>query len=112
LLVVETGDRDALLARVLGRRWYFYDPPQHLTFFSRASLARLLEASGFSAPLAIGHLGRMVSLRNCSFQLARALGAGPLGSMCRGLSRSPLGRLKFRVPDRGNAFILAARARC
>ncbi|MBM4268180.1 MAG: class I SAM-dependent methyltransferase [Deltaproteobacteria bacterium] len=110
IVAIETGDCEGLLARVCGSRWYYYDPPQHLTFFSPASLASLFERTGFSAPLGFGHLGRAVSVRNFSFQLGRALGDGILGEVCRGVSRSPLGTLRFSVPDRGNAFITAARA--
>lgn len=109
LLAVETGDCEALLARLCGARWYFYDPPQHVTFFSRASLTRLLLRSGFGAPEAIAHLGRAVSLRNFSYQLARALGPGPASNAARRIARSPVGRLRLSLPDRGNAFALAAR---
>jgi len=110
LVVVETGDFAALLPRVCGPAWYYYDPPQHLTYFSRASLERLLAASGFGAPIAVGHLGRSVSVRNFAFQLGRSLGDGVLGGICRRLARSPAGRLTFDVPDRGNVVTLAARA--
>jgi SAM-dependent methyltransferase len=109
LVVVETGDREALLDRVCGRRWYYYDPPQHLTYFSRRSLVALLAAEGFVEIAGVGHLGREVSLRNVTFQLARALGPGVLGRVSRAVSRSAAGGWTFSVPDRGNAFILAAR---
>jgi SAM-dependent methyltransferase len=109
LFVVETGDVGALLARVCGRRWYYYDPPQHVTYFNQRSLSDLLARSGFSPPLAIGYLGKSVSLRNFAFQLGRSFGNGALGDLSRAVSRSPLGRLTFPVPDRGNAFTLAVR---
>lgn len=109
LVVVETGDLDALLSRVCGSRWYYYDPPQHLTYFSQASLASMLHTAGFGAPVGVGHLGREVSLRNVTFQLARSLGPGIFGDVSRAVSRSAAGRWTFHVPDRGNAFVLAAR---
>lgn len=109
LVVIETGDREALLARVCGRRWYYYDPPQHLTYFNQRSLVAMLRACGFAEPAAIAHLGRDVSLRNFAFQLARSLGPGLLGRATRALSGSAAGRWTFWVPDRGNAFVLAAR---
>ncbi|HYC22259.1 MAG TPA: class I SAM-dependent methyltransferase [Candidatus Bathyarchaeia archaeon] len=109
LFVVETGDVGALLARVCGRRWYYYDPPQHVTYFNQKSLADLLVRSGFSRPLAVGYLGKSVSLRNFAFQLGRSFGDGRLGDFSRAVSRSPLGRLTFPVPDRGNAFTFAVR---
>lgn len=109
LLVVETGDRNSIFARVCGSRWYFYDPPQHLTFFGRDSLSRMVADAGFSDPVAFGALGRRVSVRNFSFQLARALGDGALGASCRRFATSVSGSLRFAVPDRGNAFIGAYR---
>lgn len=109
LLVIETGDFRALLARVCGPRWYYYDPPQHLTYFSLESLEALLVASGFEPPMAVGHLGRSVSLRNFSFQLGRSLGDGWSGDLCRRLARSGAGAWTFDVPDRGNVFTVAAR---
>lgn len=108
LVVIETGDLGGLLARVVGSRWYYYDPPQHLTYFSLPSLAHLLAAAGFAPPSAVGHLGREVSVRNFFHQLGRALG-GPLGAVSQSVARSPLARLTFAVPDRGNAFVAAAR---
>lgn len=108
LLVAETGDLGGLLRRVVGSGWYYYDPPQHLTYFSVASLGHLLRATGFEEPSSVGHLGREVSARNFFHQLGRALG-GPLGAASQAVARSPLGALNFSVPDRGNAFIAAAR---
>ncbi|MEO2168745.1 MAG: class I SAM-dependent methyltransferase, partial [bacterium] len=107
VLVIETGDLEAACARVCGRHWYFYDPPQHLTFFGRQSLSRMLDGAGFGPPLAIGHLGRRVSMRNFAFQLGRALGSGALGRFSRCVAGSRLGELSFPVPDRGNALVLA-----
>jgi SAM-dependent methyltransferase len=109
LLVVETGDLDGALSRVCGRRWYFYDPPQHVTFFRSASLVAMLARAGFSAPVAVSAIGRAVSLRNFAYQLGRALGDGSTGNLSRAIARSRLGDVTFRVPDRGNAFALAVR---
>ncbi|MDG2307457.1 MAG: class I SAM-dependent methyltransferase [Candidatus Binatia bacterium] len=111
MVVIETGDFEALLPRVVGSRWYYYDPPQHLTYFSPSSIETLLVASGFDAPVAVGHLGRSVSVRNFSFQLGRALGDGIWGNACRSLASSALGAFTFDVPDRGNVMAVAARVR-
>lgn len=108
-VVIETGDLGGLLARVCGSAWYYYDPPQHLTYFSRPSLERLLERSGFGPTLDVAHLGRAVSVRNFFHQLGRALGDGIAGGLSRAVSHTALAGLTFPVPDRGNAFALAAR---
>jgi len=45
-VLLSTGDVGSLLARVSGRRWHLYTLPEHLYFFSRRSLRRLLEDHG------------------------------------------------------------------
>ena len=47
-IFLTTGDRSAPLARLAGDRWHLYNLPEHLHCFSRASLARALESSGFT----------------------------------------------------------------
>jgi SAM-dependent methyltransferase len=68
LLVLETGDRASAWARLLGRRWYFIDPPQHVVYFDPASLAATLRRAGFGGPLRTRRLGRRVSLANIAFK--------------------------------------------
>lgn len=46
-LALATGDVDSVLARVSGRRWHLYTLPEHLWFFSRKTMTRLLQDSGF-----------------------------------------------------------------
>jgi SAM-dependent methyltransferase len=47
LMAVTTGDVGSLVARVQKGRWRLIHPPTHLQYFTRTSLSRLLEASGF-----------------------------------------------------------------
>ena len=49
LLVIETGDVASAWARLLGRHWYFLDPPQHLWYFTGDGLEALLARAGFRA---------------------------------------------------------------
>lgn len=51
-LFLSTPDAGSLVARLMGSRWHYLDPVQHLNLFSRANLARLLDAAGFRL---IGH---------------------------------------------------------
>jgi 2-polyprenyl-3-methyl-5-hydroxy-6-metoxy-1,4-benzoquinol methylase len=46
VLAVSTMDVEAPVARLLGRRWPWY-MQMHLVYFSRRTLARILEAAGF-----------------------------------------------------------------
>lgn len=45
-LALSTGDVGSVAARLSGARWHLYNLPEHLFFFSRQSLRRLLEAHG------------------------------------------------------------------
>ena len=45
-LALSTGDVGSLAARVSGARWHLYTIPEHLFFYSRESLRRLLAAHG------------------------------------------------------------------
>lgn len=45
-LVLTTGDVGSWVARLSGARWHLYTLPEHLFFFSRASLRLLLERHG------------------------------------------------------------------
>jgi SAM-dependent methyltransferase len=47
VLALSTGDVDSLTARLHGRDWSLLTPPWHQFFFSRRTMRRLLESSGF-----------------------------------------------------------------
>lgn len=47
LIAVTTGDIGSLVARTRGARWRMIHPPTHLHYFSRDTLARLLQNCGF-----------------------------------------------------------------
>jgi len=60
-LAITTGDCESWLARLLGRHWTFYNPPQHLFFYSKSSLTRLLHEAGFT-PVRWFGMGKWVRL--------------------------------------------------
>lgn len=45
-LFLSTPDAGSLAARMLGRRWHYLDPVQHINLFSRRNLLRLLRDAG------------------------------------------------------------------
>lgn len=46
LLVITTPDAGSLWARVMGKRWHAFVPPQHLFYFRAAHLTKLAEEQG------------------------------------------------------------------
>jgi len=47
-LFLSTPDAGSLIARMMGARWHYLDPIQHLNLFSRRNLIRLLSKYGLS----------------------------------------------------------------
>lgn len=60
-VALSTGDASSLAARLMGTRWHLLTPPQHLFFFEKKGLAKLLAAHGLE-PVYTGHLAKRVSL--------------------------------------------------
>ncbi len=48
LLFLSTPDAGSVVARLLGRHWYYLDPVQHIALFNRANLTDLAQTVGFS----------------------------------------------------------------
>ncbi len=46
-VLLTTGDVESAFARLCGARWHLYTIPEHLFFFSREGIRRLLAAHGF-----------------------------------------------------------------
>ncbi|MCZ8312807.1 MAG: class I SAM-dependent methyltransferase [Magnetospirillum sp.] len=61
LLFVTTPDAGSLVATLMGLRWHYLDPVQHIVLFDRANLQSLLAQTGFEtlAMRTIGHRYRL-----------------------------------------------------
>jgi len=68
VLVVETWDADSPAARLLGRRWPFYNPPSVLHYLGRSSLPRMFERMDFQV-IGSGGGGKTVSIREAASML-------------------------------------------
>lgn len=105
-LVVETGDIDTPWSRLLGNRWYFLDPPNHLHYFTATGLRLLLQRSGFAGRMRQSRMGRWVSFGNIAFKLAYGLPAGPLRRAALRAARSGLPGAVYL--NFGDGLLLAA----
>jgi len=47
ILAVESPDAGSLKARMRGRRWQYFTPPEHVQFFTRQSMRTLMLRAGF-----------------------------------------------------------------
>jgi SAM-dependent methyltransferase len=76
-LVLTTGDFGSAIARAMGKHWRLMTPPQHLWFFSPATVRALLGRHGFRVE-AIAHPWKHVPLALMAYQAARYVGGQAL----------------------------------
>lgn len=62
IIVLQTGNSSSRWARLQGKNWHFFAPPQHLHFFSKETMTSLLGQAGFKV-ISIEKTGKWVSLR-------------------------------------------------
>jgi len=75
-LLLSTGDWGSLLARLMGKWWRLMTPPQHLSFFTRASMTLMIENTGLQL-VELSHPWKRVPLALLAFQLQRMAGMKP-----------------------------------
>ena len=79
ILVLTTGDFGSALARMAGARWRLMTPPQHLWFFTAASIERLAARLDLRVE-SIDHPWKIVPASLIWFQLGRMLGLRHAGA--------------------------------
>lgn len=106
IVLIATGDTDSVLAKILGRRWTFYNPPQHIHYFNRINLTALLQKKGFD-PLAWTRIGKWLSLRYV-LHLARTGGESRVAEyLYRLVNVLRVGELPLYLPMRDNMVVIA-----
>ena len=96
LLFMTTGDAGSRAARASGRRWHLLTPPLHLFFFTRTSMAWMLDRAGF-APPAIRYPAQKVALGFAAFKLADRAPSPFTRTAQRLIDRLPLRRWALGV---------------
>lgn len=103
-LFLYTGDRSALIPRLLGKKWWWYQG-MHIQYFSRSTLSRLLNDIGFSV-VAVRRLPVYFSLASLGQSLNRYRVAAPI---VWALNRLPNEHLLVRITLSGEMLIVARR---
>jgi ubiquinone/menaquinone biosynthesis C-methylase UbiE len=105
VLCIWTGDIESLTARLLGKKWWYF-MGQHIQYFSRATLHRLLEECGFTK-VAIRNYPYVLSMSS----VANSIGRYPLVSrLFAGIFKSPgfsSAKITFALP--GEMFAIYAK---
>jgi SAM-dependent methyltransferase len=78
IIVITTGDFGSLYARLAGAQWRLMTPPQHLWYFTRASIARLAQRLDLRLE-SCEHPWKVVPVSLVLFQISRMAGIRPKG---------------------------------
>jgi len=70
IIYIQTGDIDSLLSKVMRKRWRLLTPPQHLYFFSKKTLIKLLKSKGLNI-ISIKRDSKIVPVGLILYQLFR-----------------------------------------
>lgn len=92
ILVLSTGNAGSFFAKISGRHWHLYTPPQHLSFFDKSTIATLLFKSNFET-FRIEEEGSYYSLAYLLFALKVKLDYLHLGFLYDWLCSSKIGKL-------------------
>lgn len=107
VLVINTPDIGSLFARLMGARWHLIVPPEHLFYFNRSNMRRLLEQKGFEV-LSMSTIGKQFTLQYIFQTLHRWQGLSLwhfLADFCE--RRTWLKRLALPINLGDNMFVMA-----
>lgn len=103
-MIVTTPDVGARFARILGRRWPFMTPPEHLSFFTRPAMFNALKRSGLDVIYARS-LGKFA---NIAFVIYKAGRVGLLPkSFGTFAAKFWLGKFTIYVPTGDVMYVIA-----
>lgn len=106
LLIIQTGDAGSAWARILGKNWHFYAPPQHLFFFNQKTITQLLTQAGFEV-LKIEKHGKWVSLRYL-FHMMRYIQKQSIGDFLYSkVSNNKMGKFPLYLKFYDNMIVYA-----
>jgi len=109
IIIIATGDTRSIAARIMKRRWTFFIPPQHIFFFHRNNVSKLLHMAGLK-PTGWHRVGKWLSL-GYVLHLARTTGESAVASWVYTLiKKTPLMRFPLYIPMKDNMVIIAEKS--
>jgi SAM-dependent methyltransferase len=109
VLLIATGNTRSLAAKILGKNWTFYSPPQHLFYFTPDNLVTALGRAGFE-PRRWFSVDKWLSL-GYILHLAHTSADYPMAEAVEGLVKKidSLRKLPVWVPMRDNMVVIAGK---
>jgi SAM-dependent methyltransferase len=89
IILVTTGDFASPYARLFGKSWRLMTPPQHLWYFTRASIERISQPLGLVLE-SYDHPWKIVPISLIAFQIKRMLGMRTIPASTRSTTGLPV----------------------
>ena len=106
VLVINTPDAGSMFARVMGKKWHLICPPEHLYYFNRLNMKRLLEEAGFAVVFETT-IGKSFTIKYI-FKTLHSWTKFKLFSMLMAFfSRKSLAQIAIPINLRDNMFLIA-----
>lgn len=106
VIIIQTGDSSSLWARLAGKNWHFFAPPQHLFYFSKKTITELLSQAGYKVQT-INKKGKHLSI-NYVLHLSQYMNIPKIGDLLFNyISKTPLGRLSIPIKLFDNMIVVA-----
>ncbi len=102
-VVLTTPDAGSVWARLMGRRWHAFVPPEHVCLMGDTALRALASRTGFRVLVSEG-ISKRFTVAYVLSVVRHWLGRGAVQSSW--LAGSVLGRIPLRIPIRDNRFML------
>jgi 2-polyprenyl-3-methyl-5-hydroxy-6-metoxy-1,4-benzoquinol methylase len=108
ILVLATGNTSSFFAKMNGRRWTFFNPPQHLFFYNSSNMRLFLSKMNLKV-LEQFSVNKLLSLRYI-FHLARSVGESKIAQLFYPvISRTFLGKMPVILPTKDNMIFIVTR---
>lgn len=105
-LLINTPDSGSAWARIFGKRWHSFIPPEHIIFFNKKNIKSFLEANGFKV-LEIKTVHKNFTLQYIVAMLYRWQGLSMWKLINRFLTAIKMNAFKVKVPIGDNMIIIA-----
>jgi 2-polyprenyl-3-methyl-5-hydroxy-6-metoxy-1,4-benzoquinol methylase len=106
IILIATGDAGSLAAKILNRKWTFYNPPQHLFYFNHQNINTILKKSSFS-PFKWFRVGKWLNLKYI-LHLAKTTGESFLGKILfKAVENNNVGNIPLYIALFDNMIIIA-----
>lgn len=109
IIIIQTGDADSLWARLMGKNWHFFAPPQHLYFFSKSTLTKLLSQAGYKV-VRMDKEGKQVSLKYLMY-MSQYMNILLIGDkLIKAINNTPLEKVSLNIKLFDNMVVYAKKS--